>query len=133
MNRPRVPVNTYHRDGAMRFDGNGGASVNYEPNSLGGPQQDPAHREPPLKISGDGDRYDHRAGNDDHSQAGDLYRLMSAGEKERLAGNIAEAMEGVPEEIQRRQIGHFAKADLGYGASVARRLGLDLGNEVAAA
>ena len=117
----------------MRFDGNGGAGVNYEPNSFGGPRDDPAHREPPLKISGDGDRHDHRAGNDDYGQAGDLYRLMSEGERERLAGNIAEAMQGVPEEIQRRQIIHFAKADLAYGASVARRLGLDLGSEVAAA
>jgi catalase len=54
------------------------------------------------------------------------------GERERLAGNIAEAMQGVPEEIQRRQIIHFAKADLAYGASVARRLGLDLGSDVAA-
>jgi catalase len=132
VNRPRVPVNTYHRDGAMRFDGNGGAGVNYEPNSFGGPRDDPAHREPPLKISGDGDRHDHRAGNDDYGQAGDLYRLMSEGERERLAGNIAEAMQGVPEEIQRRQIIHFAKADLAYGASVARRLGLDLGSDVAA-
>ena len=42
-------------------------------------------------------------------------------------------MQGVPEEIRRRQFGHFAKADPAYGASVARRLGLDLGNEVAAA
>jgi catalase len=41
-------------------------------------------------------------------------------------------MQGVPEEIQRRQIIHFAKADLAYGASVARRLGLDLGSDVAA-
>jgi catalase len=133
VNRPRVPVNTYHRDGAMRFDGNGGGAVNYEPNSLGGPRQDPTHREPPLKVSGEADRYDHRDGNDDTTQAGDLYRLMSEGERERLAGNIAEAMQGVPEEIQRRQIGHFAKADPAYGASVARRLGLDPAGDAAAA
>jgi len=38
---------------------------------------------------------------------------------------IAGAMTGVPEFIQRRQIGHFAKADPAYGAGVARRLGLD--------
>jgi catalase len=117
----------------MRFDGNGGGSVNYEPNSMGGPRQDPAHREPPLEVSGTADRHDHRDGNDDTTQAGKLYRLMSEGERERLAGNIAEAMQGVPEEIQRCQIGHFAKADPAYGASVARRLGLDLGSEVAAA
>jgi catalase len=133
MLQARIFSYTYHRDGAMRFDGNGGGAVNYEPNSLGGPRQDPTHREPPLKVSGEADRYDHRDGNDDTTQAGDLYRLMSEGERERLAGNIAEAMQGVPEEIQRRQIGHFAKADPAYGASVARRLGLDPAGDAAAA
>jgi catalase len=64
VNRPRCPVHSYHRDGLMRSDGNGGGAVNYEPNSFGGPQQSAAYREPPLHISGDADRYDHRAGND---------------------------------------------------------------------
>ena len=61
VNRPRCPVHNYHRDGAMRFDGNDGGAVNYEPNSFGGPKEDPAFREPPLHITGDADRYDHRA------------------------------------------------------------------------
>ncbi len=33
-------------------------------------------------------------------------------------------MRGVPETIQRRQIGHFSKADAAYGRGVAERLGL---------
>ena len=37
VNRPRVPVHDYQRDGTMRFDENGGGSVNYEPNGFGGP------------------------------------------------------------------------------------------------
>jgi catalase len=36
VNRPKAEVNTYHRDGAMRFDANGGKAPNYEPNSFGG-------------------------------------------------------------------------------------------------
>ncbi|MFZ2467911.1 MAG: catalase [Parvibaculum sedimenti] len=124
VNRPRCPVHTYHRDGAMRFDGNGGGSVNYEPNSFGGPKEDPSVKEPPLKIEGDADRYDHRDGNNDYSQAGDLFRLMSEGQKAALMDSIAGAMKTVPEEIQRRQIGHFSKADPAYGAGVAARLGL---------
>ena len=124
VNRPKSPVHSYHRDGAMRFDGNGGGSVNYEPNSFGGPKEDPAYREPPLKISGDADRYDHRAGNDDYSQAGALFRLMSDDQQRQLFDNIAAAMAGVPEAIQRRQIAHFAKADPAYGAGVAERVGL---------
>ena len=124
VNAPRCPVHNYHRDGAMRFDGNGGGSVNYEPNSFGGPKEDARFKEPPLKITGAADRYDHRAGNDDYTQAGNLFRLLSQAEKDRLMDAIAGAMQGVPEAIQRRQIGHFAKADPAYGAGVAKRLGL---------
>ncbi len=122
VNRPRCPVNTYHRDGAMRFDDNGGASVNYEPNSFGGPTEDPRFKEPPLRISGDADRYDHRAGNDDFTQAGNLYRLMPKDERERLHVAIAGAMRGVPQEIVDRQLAHFEKADAAYAAGVRRAL-----------
>ncbi|KYZ85590.1 catalase [Alcanivorax sp. KX64203] len=124
VNLPRCPVHGYHRDGQMRFDGNGGGSVNYEPNSFGGPVEDPAFKEPPLNISGDADRYDHREGNDDYTQAGDLFRLMTPEQQERLFGNIARAMDGVPEEIVRRQLEHFEKADPAYAAGVAKALGL---------
>ncbi len=46
VNRPRCPVHHYHRDGHLRFDGNSGASPNYEPNSFGGPVEDDSYREP---------------------------------------------------------------------------------------
>lgn len=126
VNRPRCPVNTYHRDGQSRFDGNYGATVNYQPNSFDGPLDDAGYREPPLKISGDADRYDHRAGNDDTSQAGALYRLMSADQKAQLIGNLVAAMSGVPKPIQLRQIGHFHRADPDYGGRVAAGLGIDI-------
>ena len=45
VNKPQCPFATYNRDGAMRFDGNHGAEPNYEPNSFGGPKQDPGYRE----------------------------------------------------------------------------------------
>ncbi len=122
VNRPRCSVNTYHRDGAMRFDGNSGGSVNYEPNSLDGPVEDPRFKEPPLKISGDTDRYDHRAGNDDYTQAGNLYRLLPSDERERLYRAIANAMAGVPEEIIERQLAHFDKADKAYAEGVRKAL-----------
>jgi catalase len=124
VNRPRCPVHDYYRDGSMRFDGNYGGAVNYEPNSFGGPAEDPRFKEPPLAISGEAARYDHRLGNDDFGQAGALFRLMSPEQKTQLMDNIAAAMRGVPEVIQRRQIDHFAKADPAYGSGVAERLGL---------
>jgi catalase len=122
VNRPRCPVHHYHRDGAMRFDSNGGSAVNYEPNSFNGPKENPRYLEPPLKISGDAARYDHRAGNDDYSQAGDLFRLMTPEEQRRLIDNIVDSMKSVPPEIQARQLAHFYKADPRYGEGVEQGL-----------
>src|SRR5260370_15049524 len=118
VNRAKCPVNDSHRDGSMRFDANGGSTPNYEPNSFGGPKQDPDYAEPPLGISGDASRYDHRAGNDDYKQAGDLFRLMTAEERARLIDNIVDSMKSVPREIQSRQIAHFYQADPAYGEGV---------------
>ncbi|WP_018411871.1 catalase [Methyloversatilis thermotolerans] len=126
VNAPKCPVHHYHADGAMLAAIPDRGDAYYEPNSFGGPVQAERYREPPLPAAGDVDRYDHRAGNDDYSQAGALYRLMDAGQRERLAANIAEAMQGVPDAIQRRQIAHFARADAEYGRAVAARLGIDI-------
>jgi len=127
VNKTRSPANNYQRDGAMRFDGNRGRQPNYEPNSVtSAPKQAPAYREPPLRIQGDADRYDHRLGDDPYSQAGDLYRLLPADEKARLVANIAGSMGGVPEEILQRALNHFYKADPAYGEGIARQLGIAL-------
>ena len=127
VNAPRCPMRHYHKDGAMRFFQNdtGNADAYYEPNSFGGPTQDQRHAEPALPLHGDADRYDHRDGNDDTTQPGNLFRLFDEAQKQRLFDNIAAAMQGVPESIQRRQVAHFAKADPAYGAGVLKALKLD--------
>jgi catalase len=122
VNRPHVEVHNYYRDGLMRSDGNAGGAVNYEPNSFDGPAEDARFKEPPLKISGDADRYNHRDGNDDYTQAGNLYRLMPQPERDRLHKAIAGAMAGVPKEIVERQLGHFAKADPAYAEGIRKAL-----------
>ena len=125
VNKPRCPVHHYHRDGQTRFDGNFGSAVNYQPNSFDGPVEDAKYKEPPLKISGDADRYDHRIGNDDYTQAGNLFRLMSADQKRQLIDNLVGAMRSVPKFVQVRQLKHFYKADPDYGKSVAAGLSVD--------
>jgi len=122
VNRPKVEVNTYHRDGKMRFDGNYGGSVNYEPNSFDGPVENKIYLEPPLEIEGGADRYDHREGNDDYTQAGNLFRLMDKGQQQRLFSNTAEAMDGVPKNIVDRQLRHLEKADPAYAEGVRKAL-----------
>ena len=126
VNKPRCPVHTYHADGAMQLTGHKNPDAYYEPNSVGGPAQAEQYREPPLKISGDADRYDHRDGNDDYRQPGDLFRLMTADQKQQLFNNIKAAMDGVPVEIIKRQLVHFYKADPEYGQGVSAAVGVDL-------
>jgi catalase len=126
VNAPRCPVHHYHKDGAMRFFQNdtGNPDAYYEPNSMGGPAQDTKFKEPPLRIKGNADRYDHRKGNDDYTQPGNLFRLMTHEQRQRLMDNLAEAMQGVPHEIVKRQVGLFYRCDPDYGIGVATRMGL---------
>lgn len=128
INAPRCPYHNNQRDGAMRFDGNGGAAPHYEPNSyMDSPQQAPQYREPALALSGAADRFDHRVDGDYYSQAGALFRLMDAEQRALLIRNIAGAMGSVSRDVQLRQIGHFLKADPAYGQGVADALGVALG------
>ncbi len=121
VNAPKCPVHHYHKDGPMRFFGQmtGNVDAYYEPNSVpGSAKQDERFAEPPLAISGDAERYNHRDGNDDYRQVTDLFNLFDAGQRARLFTNVAEAMWGIPEEIAERQLAHFKKAHPDYEAGV---------------
>ncbi len=124
INRPHSAVHNYQRDGQMRFDHNGGSSVYYEPNSFGGPKDSPVDRTSPFEVTGQANSTSYNS--DDHyTQAGDLYRLMSDEEQDRLINTIVEAMKPVErDDIKLRQIAHFYKADPNYGTRVAQGLGL---------
>ena len=117
VNAPRCPFHSYHRDGAMRTDGNLGGNVNYEPSRFGDFAQRPQAGEPPL-AAGAVDHYDHREDSDYYSQPGALFRLFDAGQRERLFANIARHINGVPAEIVERQIEHFRRADPAYAQGV---------------
>jgi len=126
VNKPKCPFHTYGRDGQMRVDGNYGGQVSYEPNSMGGPTADAKYKEPPLKLFGDADRYNHREDDEDYySQPGALFSLMNDNQKQQLFNNIKAAMDGVPERIVARQLAHFYQADAAYGEGVAKVLGID--------
>lgn len=119
VNQPRCPVHHYHKDGPMRFfDSQAPKDAYYEPNSFDGPVEQPEAGEPPLRISGDADRFDHREGNDDFSQPRALFELFDQDQRQRLFQNIAEHMDGVPEEIVERQAALFDQVHPDYGAGV---------------
>lgn len=127
VNAPLASVqNNYHRDGAMRVDGNGGGRVNYQPNRFGDYRQSAYALEPRLEAGAFADHYDHREDDDYYSQPGALFRLLNDEERERLFANIARSMAGIPQEIIDRQLVHFTKADPAYGAGVAKALGVKL-------
>lgn len=132
VNKPACPVHHYHRDGQMNTYGGiatGHADAYYEPNSFNGPVEQPSAKEPPLKISGNADRYNHRIGNDDYSQPRALFNLFDAGQKKRLFSNIAAAMGGVPGHIVERQLGHFKLIHADYEAGVRAALKAAYGYE----
>ncbi len=124
VNKAQCPFATYNRDGAMSFNGNGGGSPNYEPNSFGGPAQDASYRERPRMISGTVDRHNHRNESDYYTQPGNLFRLMAKDAQERLIGNVVGSLGQTPKRIQELQVTHFYKADPAYGMGVAKGLGL---------
>ena len=77
-NAPKNEVNNYHKDGSMRFFDNNSDNPDayYEPNSFDGPVEDATVAEPPLKVSGDVDRYQENDTYGEFKQAGDLFRLF---------------------------------------------------------
>ena len=131
INHTQLPVNApkgvpegatnYGRDGAMRGGANGGRSKNYEPNSFGGPKQTGEPLYAGLAsdgVSGATPGVRH-AEDDDFVQAGMLYRVMKADERERLVRNIAGGLARVTDAgIVERSIEHFRKADPEYGARI---------------
>jgi len=116
-------VNTYQRDGSMRYGSNGGSAPNYEPNSYGdSPKQDVSFAEPGLLLQGVAGRHDHREDGDYYSQTGKLFGLMSDEQKALLVSNIASAMHGVSQDVVDRQLKHFYQANPAYGLSIAELL-----------
>ncbi len=126
VNAPRCPVHSYHRDGAMRVDGNFGSTIGYEPNSAGQWQEQPDYSEPPLSLSGAAARWDHREDQDYYSQPGDLFRLMTPEQQQVLFDNTAGSLGGASLEVQQRHIANCAKADPAYAAGVAKALGVNI-------
>ncbi|PXF30207.1 catalase [Pokkaliibacter plantistimulans] len=122
VNAPKCPFHSYHRDGAMRTDGNNGSTLAYYPNSFGEWQDNPQHAEPPLPLHGDARAWDHRVDDDHYEQPGQLFRLMTPAQQQRLFDNTARAMGDAPLAIKQRHIDNCSKADPAYGAGVAASL-----------
>lgn len=120
VNTPQCPVNSYHRDGQMRVNSNGGGAIGYEPNTKGEWVEQPDFTEPPLELFGAAANWDFRKDDDDYySQPRALFRLMTAEQQQVLFDNTARAINGASSHVKQRHIDNCTKADPAYGAGVA--------------
>lgn len=133
VNAPRCPVHHYQRDGAMAgmppafgSDNNQGGGVNFYPNDRtaeGAPAPVPEVAEPPMPILGEAwiKAYDTQK-EDNFTQAGNLYRLMSDDQKNQLANNIAQGLIHATATAQQRMLAQFSAADPDYAARVKKAM-----------
>ena len=128
VNRAKCAVNDYHRDGAMRVDGNYGATPAYTPNSQGYWTAQPEVAEPPLNLDGAMWRYDPSDDptDDNFKAAGKLWRLLTEDKKQILIENTAADIALVTENIKYRHAAHCYPADHEYGERFTKAAGLDI-------
>ncbi len=126
VNAPKCPYHSFHRDGVMRVDGNQGATLPYAPNGRAEWDTRPGIAEPPLSLNGDATHWDHRVDEDHYEQPGNLFRMMSKAEKQRLFDNTARAIAGADTDVQQRHIKNCRLADTAYGVGVAAALGVKI-------
>ncbi len=127
VNRPKNPVHAYHRDGAMRVDGNYGATMPHQPNSHGEWEEQPEYKQPPLPLGGPAYHYEPKDNlNDDcYIAAKRLYNIMSDAQKQVLAENTCRNMQGVSNNVLYRHAAHCYMCDEDYGKRVCTELKLD--------
>lgn len=133
VNRARVNVCEFGRDGFMRCDGNGvPGRPNFNPNSLNFPAPDPSAKEAPLSWSGIADRSTFETftspnhSHDDFEQCSNLYLLFSPKERDTLVHNLFEYMKGVTKrDILLRQCSIFYRVHSEYGTKLGKMLGIE--------
>jgi catalase len=133
INRPIAEVNTYNKDGAMRYE-DSGAQPTYAPNGYGGPSANHARTDPGWFTSGEMVRSAPalRAADDDFGQARTLYRVvMSDSDRDNLVANIVSHLRhDVTDAVQMRAIAYWGNVDPTLGRLVAAGLGVSNGTGI---
>lgn len=143
-NYEHIPVNkcpymtsNYQRDGLMQVSENGGADVNYRPNSYDDMIVDSHYKEPSMILeSHEAGWYDRNVNDGDHySQPAKLVtKVMNDLERSHLIDNIVNSMKGIigekKEEIIYRQLCNFFRVDMNLGVAIAKGLGIELDEKI---
>lgn len=124
----RARVNNYHRDGFAVVNGNQGGGVNHEPNSRGGPKEDPAYAEQKFAVSGQAGRYAYTHPNTPYEQPRILYnKVFSEAERETLVRNLSGPLGAVTDRsIQEGFLAHCYKVDPDYGNRLAKAINVPI-------
>ena len=115
VNRPRSPVHSYNRDGAMRSENP--TDPVYAPNTFGGPAADPQRfgSDPSWPVSGEIVRaaYDAHREDNDFVQANTLVNMvMDQAARDRLVGNVVgHVRQGVEEPVLSRVFDYWHQVD----------------------
>jgi len=119
VNAPKVPVNSYSKDGAMRY--HNVSDPVYAPNSYGGPKADTARYGELAGWHADGDMvhaaYTLHAEDDDWGQPGTLVReVLDDAARGRLVDNIVgHLLNGVTEPVVVRAFEYWRNVDKDLG------------------
>jgi catalase len=122
-NAPKAaPMHHYHKDGSMRFfpQQTGHPDAYYEPNQYEeSARPDPSVQEPPLRISGDADRYVQEETDADYVQPRKLYtEVFDQAQRDRLHENMAGAMAPCSQQVKERWYAVLEKVHPDYAAGV---------------
>ena len=124
VNAAKNPVNTYHRDGQGRVDGNQGRTPGIEPNSYGRWPEQPSYANPAQAVGAVADRFNYREDDANYfEQPGILFReKMTQEQRQVLFENTARAIDGASQATIERHIYNCTQADPAYGEGVRKAI-----------
>ena len=127
INKPQTPVKSYNQGGALSQRGQK-SDVNYQPSEADEVTYNEDKQFQYSHTSLAGKTVQQPIGKTNNfKQAGELYRSLSAVERDHLVGNLAGDLSAVKNpKIVRIMVGNFYKADAEYGTKLAKKLGIEL-------
>jgi len=127
INAPICPVFNFQQDGHMAMD-NPKGPVNYEPNSVGGPRENPAQgfSSYPAELSGKKQRMRSATFSDHYSQARQFYISQTPVEQRHISDALVFELSKVEKlEVRERMVAHLENIDKELARSVADGLGIE--------
>jgi catalase len=119
VNRPKVEVHSYAKDGHLRHFYNDAKTPVYAPNSFGGPKADPVRAAERSGWTSDGElvrsAYTLRVDDDDFGQAGTLVReVFDDAQRKRLVETVVGQYNALKhEQVRERFLWHWNSVDRG--------------------